>query len=248
MNDLSEPTYRIKLKKGDYEVEVQGDKAWVETKFSELTTTEVVKQLGATQPLTSPKTESSDLPESLAQFLKLKGSPKQHSILVVIFGYWLFHKENQKFFNVKDIAKCYDDTRITESNSSQYMNDAQGKGLFKRLDEKKDNQTAWNITQSGDEFVEKEQWTIIAGEQKPQKQDKRGGLRSSVVSPAIDELMAESFFKDFKSADQVCAELKRKTVPVTDIKTVNEALKRRVPKTLDRIKGEEGKWVYRRKP
>lgn len=155
---MSDITYRLKCKKGDYEVEVQGDKEWVEAKFKELTTTEIVSPPTATQA--SPATmKVSGLPESLAEFLKSKGSPKQHSVLVVIFGYWLFHKENQEFFNLKDIAKCYSDARIPESsNASQYMNDAQGKGLFKRLEEKKDNQTAWTITPSGDDFVEKEQW------------------------------------------------------------------------------------------
>lgn len=246
---LSEPTYRIKLKRADFEVEVQGDKAWVETKFRELMTTEVAKPLAATQVTTPTVTAQPALPESLAEFLKSKGSPKAHSALVVVFGYWLFHKQKQKAFNVKDIAKCYDDARITEStNTSQYMNDAQGKGSFKRLEEKKDNQTAWTITQSGDEFVEQGSASTILIEGKEQKQDRRGGLRSSVVSPAIDELQREDFFKEFKTADEVFAELKRKAVPVTDINTVNEALKRRVPKTLDRIKGEKGKWIYRKKP
>lgn len=158
---LTEPTYRIKLKKGDFEVEIEGDKTWVETKFRELTTAEVVvKPSEATQPPTT-KAKTFSLPQSLAEFLNSKGNPKQHSILVVVFGYWLFHKENQKSFNLKDITKCYDDARIPEStNTSQCMNDAQGKGLLKRVDEKKDNQTTWTITQSGDQFVEKEQWKV----------------------------------------------------------------------------------------
>jgi hypothetical protein len=156
--EKSEKSYRIKYKKGDFEVEVEGDKTWVETKFDELTKPSVVKPSEAIQSSTLMM-ETSGLPQSLAEFLISKGSPKQHSVLVAIFGYWLYHKENQKSFNVKDIGKCYDDTRIAEStNTSQYMNEAQGKGLFKRVDEKKDNQTAWTITPTGDEFVKKEQW------------------------------------------------------------------------------------------
>jgi hypothetical protein len=154
---MSETNYRIKYKKGDFELELQGDKAWVEAKFKELTTTEIVSPPIATQPLTS--TRVSGFPESLAEFLKSQGSPNKHLVLVVIFGYWLFHKEKQKLINVKDIEKCYDDVRITESsNTSKIMNDAQKEGYFKRLEEKKDELTAWTITQSGDDFVEKEQW------------------------------------------------------------------------------------------
>jgi hypothetical protein len=74
----------------------------------------------------------------------------------------------------------------------------------------------------------------------------RGGSRSAVVGPALDELVAEGFFGDFKTLSEVCEELKRKTVP-SNIKTVNSALARRVPKVLDRIKNDQGNWVYRKK-
>jgi hypothetical protein len=151
---MSEPNYRIKYRKGDFELDLQGDKAWVEAKLKELTTTELVKP-----PVIGLPTKVSGLPESLAEFLKSKGSPDEHSVLVVIFGYWLIHKEGYKSFNIKDITKCYDDTRIQESsNTSQYLNEAQGNGFFKRLDEKKDNRVAWTVTPSGDEYVEKERW------------------------------------------------------------------------------------------
>jgi len=153
---MSEANYRIKYKKGDFEVELQGDKAWVETKFQELTKTEVIVE----QPAVAKPTEKPlCLPVSLAEFVNSKGSPDQHNVLMAIFGYWLIHKESLKSFNIKDIKKCYDDTRIQEStNTSKYLNDAQANGYFKRLDEKKDNLMAWTITPTGDEYVEKEQW------------------------------------------------------------------------------------------
>lgn len=151
---MSEANYRIKYKIGDFELEVQGDKAWVEAKFKELMETRVIQQ-----PLVVSPKEKFGLPLSLAEFIKSKGSPDQHNVLVVIFGYWLIHKENMKSFNSKDMKKCYDDTRIPEStNTSQYLNIAQGSGYFKRLDEEKDGLTAWTITPTGDEYVEKEQW------------------------------------------------------------------------------------------
>ena len=154
---MSETNYKIKCKKGDFELEVQGDKAWVEAKFKELSESEVIQEPTKISSVAQP----SGLPVSLAEFVKSKGSPRQHGALVVIFGYWLFHKENFKYFSSKDIKKCYDDTRIPEStNTSQYLNDAQGNGYFKRLDEEKDGLTAWTITPTGDEYVEKEQWKI----------------------------------------------------------------------------------------
>jgi len=122
------------------------------------------KLQGSMQPsdVVQSTTNASLLPESLAEFVKLKGSPTKHSVLAVIFGYWLFHKKNHNSFNVKDIEKCYDDSRIPESsNTSQYLNDAQSEGYFNRLDEKKDDLVAWTITQSGDLFVEQERWKTV---------------------------------------------------------------------------------------
>jgi len=73
----------------------------------------------------------------------------------------------------------------------------------------------------------------------------QGGHRSAVISPAVDELIKDHFLDTFKTGKQISEELKRRTIPVADIDAVNEALKRRVPKTLDRIKDENRKWVYR---
>jgi hypothetical protein len=80
-----------------------------------------------------------------------------------------------------------------------------------------------------------------------EKQEKRGGARTGVISPAIDDLIKEGFLGDFKNASQVHEELRRKNVPVSDVTPVIVALNRRVPKTLDRIKDEQGRWVYRKK-
>ena len=156
---MSETNYRIRYRNGDFEVEVQGDKTWVEAKFKELTT-----------PVTSPKVktivkptaEIEEFPESLAEFLNQLGNPSVHSTLVVIFGYWLIHKERFQSFNTKDIRKCYDKTRIAPSaNTSQYLNEAQGYGYFKRLDEKKDNLVAWTITPTGDKFTKEQLWKTL---------------------------------------------------------------------------------------
>jgi hypothetical protein len=80
-----------------------------------------------------------------------------------------------------------------------------------------------------------------------ERQERRGGARSAVVSPAIDELVKEGFLDAFKNVNQVYDELKRKVIPVSSVDTVVNALNRRVPETLDRIKDDQGRWVYRKK-
>jgi hypothetical protein len=77
------------------------------------------------------------------------------------------------------------------------------------------------------------------------KEDKRGGARSRVISPALDKLIEDGFLDDFKDVSQTLAKL-QEVVPA-DYNAVNEALKRRVGKTLDSITGNEGKQVFRKK-
>lgn len=117
-------------------------------------------QVGVQPSQEVPSTAKSlSLPDSLAEFIKSKGNPTKHSVLVVVFGYWLFNKKNQRSFNVKDIKGCYNDAGIPESwNTSQFLNLAQSKGYFKRLDERKDDRLSWTIAQSGEKFVEEERW------------------------------------------------------------------------------------------
>lgn len=152
---MSETNYRIKYRKGDFEVDVQGDKDWVEAKFKELTTKEITI-VGAKVPkIEGAKIEEVALPSSLAEFIRQKGSPSRHSDLVTIFGYWLFHKRGIRVFNRIDIETCYSDARIPEStNTAQIINGAQGMGYFRREEERKENLIAWTITPTGEKHVE----------------------------------------------------------------------------------------------
>jgi predicted AlkP superfamily phosphohydrolase/phosphomutase len=75
------------------------------------------------------------------------------------------------------------------------------------------------------------------------KMDRRGGVRSNVVSKAVDKLIEEHWIKSKKIPD-IVVELQRRAVPGVVEKTVRNALNRRVGKTLDRIKDNDGQWVY----
>lgn len=91
---------------------------------------------------------------------------------------------------------------------------------------------------------EKEKVKEKVPEEKP---DKRGGLRTAVVSKEIDKLTEEGWLDDFKKIEEVMAELEKRAVRGAYRNAVNEALKRRVGKTLERVKDTDGKWVYRKK-
>jgi hypothetical protein len=146
VNDIP---YRIKLKKGDFELEVQGDKLWVESKFKQLTTEEI-SILGAREAM--PR----GMPETLGEFLDQKGNPQKHTDVVAVFAYWLFKVEKMESLNVKDIVECYNKTRKEKpSNPNQIINTNVASHLFAEATEKKDGYKAWVITRTGEEYVEK---------------------------------------------------------------------------------------------
>ena len=148
--NMGETNYRIKYRKGDFEVEVQGDKAWVEKKFNELTEGKVV----APEEKITPEVKV--LPTSLVEFIKAKGNPSRHTDIAIVFSYWLQKKEKMSSYNVDDIEKRYIEARITKpKNIGDVMNRVQGKGYIMPASKKKDEKKAWVITRTGEEYVEK---------------------------------------------------------------------------------------------
>jgi len=155
---LSDANYRIRYKKGDFEVEVQGDKAWVEVKFEELKK-DVPPKMSPNSASNSqtPTLTTSDgtLTGSIVEFIKIKGNPARDTDRAVLFAYWLFKKENMSSFNAADINNCYDQARIPKStNISSIMNQIQSQGFVATVKEKKDGKKAWVITTTGEAFVE----------------------------------------------------------------------------------------------
>jgi len=147
---MDETTYKIKVRKGDFEVEVQGDKDWVESKYKELTTVEVVIPAKETEIVLTT------MPETLGEFLDEKGNPSKHTDAMVVFAYWLFKREQMESFNVKDITRCYDQTRKAKpSNPNQIINQNVSRHIFAEASAEKDGLKAWVITRTGEEYVER---------------------------------------------------------------------------------------------
>lgn len=159
VDGMSDTNYRIRYKKGDFEIEVQGERAWVEGKFEELK-----KDIPPKVPLPSPSgCQAPDPPTmgdatlsgSLVEFIKAKGDPNKHTDRMVLFAYWLFKKENMSSYNITDIINCYDETRIPKpTNPSDTMNQIQGQGFVTTVKEEKDGKKAWIITTTGEKYVE----------------------------------------------------------------------------------------------
>jgi hypothetical protein len=155
---MSDANYRIRYKKGDFEVEVQGDKTWVEGKFEEFRKELPTKAPPPTHSGSQPTTQTAvdtTLPASLAEFIIAKGNPNEHTDIEVLCAYWLLKKENMNSYNATDIKNCYDKARIAKpTNINDIMNTIQSSGHIMEVSEKKDGKKAWVITGTGEKYVE----------------------------------------------------------------------------------------------
>jgi len=151
--DMIESNYVLRYKKGDLEIEVQGDKAFVETKFNELLNIEVELKTKP-QPVEEKSTIKLDKELSLGEFVKQK-NPKSHADKILVFGYYLENIKGYESFNIDDIEECYQDVRMPKTkNFSPYITQLIREGKIMDSKNKKDNKKAWLLTNDGMEYVE----------------------------------------------------------------------------------------------
>lgn len=147
-----ESHYVMRYKKGDFEIEVHGDKEFVEQKFKELLELKMATK-EEIAPITKPIGEGKK--SALTEFLVSKGADITHGDRILIFGYYLDKFENQQIFNIKDISDCYRKTRTQPTkNFSQYIAGLVRQGYLMDAPQKKDGNKAWQLTTKGMEYVE----------------------------------------------------------------------------------------------
>ena len=123
---MNEQNYRIRIKRGEVEIEVEGDKEFVEKHIEEFKKEmpKIAKELPPKEKTVIPETQKEKVELeglSLAEFYKQK-KPKDHNETVVVFAYWLTVKENKEEFRPKDIEECYSETGIKKlTNIPQTM-------------------------------------------------------------------------------------------------------------------------------
>lgn len=153
-------TYRIWIKKGDIEIEVEGDKDFVEKHIKEFkgelqkVTEKALPEEKSVSQVTEKKEEIKLENLSLAEFYKMK-QPKDHNETVVVFSYWLMIKEGKEEIRPKDIGECYSKIgirkptniphtmKILASGRKAYLSKTEKRGIYK-------------IGMYGKELVEKE--------------------------------------------------------------------------------------------
>jgi len=153
---MTEKNYRIRIKKGEFEIEVEGDKEFVEKHIEEFKQEmqKAVKEMPPEEKAIIAKEKIELEGISLAEFYKQK-QPKGHNETVVVFAYWLTKRKKQQEFAPKDIVSCYNEIGIAKpANIWQFMKTLAGgrKAHLIRGDKK----GIYKLSMTGDEFVEKE--------------------------------------------------------------------------------------------
>lgn len=112
--------YRIRFNPTSGEIEVQGDKEFVEKKFQKLL--EFKKGEKTTLPhatretTTFQPTSSTARPLTLNEFIR-DVNIKSHPQRILLYAYWLEHYKylNDPRWTLKDLVDCYNQTRVNKS-------------------------------------------------------------------------------------------------------------------------------------
>jgi len=150
---LTERNYKIKIREGNHEFEIEGDKDFVENYYIKIK--KDFFKSGDIEHRVINK-EASDLSLqnlSLIEFYKQK-QPQNHNEIILVVADWLLNNENIEDFQPSmDILKQYDYIKLKKpSNIHQHISDLKDNGLIMPGE----MSNSYKLTLKGIEFVENE--------------------------------------------------------------------------------------------
>ena len=155
---MTDVPYKMKVKIGENEIELVGDKKWVEEKLSEFKELIISQQLSEVRQKPIPASpvqnvSSTKMPETISQFYREKGEPRNHVDKVMLWAFWLTKVEQMDTYNITDILRCYDDARVKQPrNINDIMNKVNSDFLHIAPD--KDSKKARRISSEGEGYIE----------------------------------------------------------------------------------------------
>lgn len=160
---MANATYRIKIVRGDFHLEVDGDKKFVLemiSRFDKLPTnladnSQIAHRAGKerapeSRTLTSAKGISPG--EFVRQF-----QFKKHTDLVLAFGYYLEKSSGLTSFSAADINNCYYEAKMESSNTSQMIVQNIKRGFMMQAKNKgqEGGRKLFTLTQTGEDHLQK---------------------------------------------------------------------------------------------
>ncbi len=133
---------RIRFRQSDLEIEIEGDREFVETHFNKFL------QRFQLSPFEGVETKDKILNRLLEQ-----KQPSSHSEKVLLFAYYLEKYKKLKAFTAEEIGRCYQETRIPQPRN---INDLIRKlpGEYVMEVGRKERKKAWRLTREGISYVE----------------------------------------------------------------------------------------------
>lgn len=147
--------YKVRLHRGDIEIEVQGDKEYVDKKFQELFESQIqikTVQHGAVKE--KAISTGGSKPLSLREFVE-QFNTKAHMDYILIIAYYLEKYRSQDSLTVTDIKKCYGEMREKLTNAGPFVLQNVKKGFLMEAPAKEGQKKAtYSLTRKGIQFIE----------------------------------------------------------------------------------------------
>jgi len=153
-------THRIRIVKPDFELEAEGDKAFVVEMINRFEGGAAVRRTSKKDDekhslAHAPKAIAGAKPVSVGEFVRQVGT-KKHTETILAFGYYLEKYGGVAEFTAADINTCYYDAKMESSNTSQMIiNNIRTRRMMESKKKKGEKgRKAYVLTRTGVEFVE----------------------------------------------------------------------------------------------
>lgn len=152
-----EKNYRIKIVRGNSEIEIEGDKEFVLEMLgryeAKLSSSPSQESGGKVQSVSETITPDSIKGISVGEFIRKIGF-KKHVDFVLAFGYFLEKNQGISDFSVADISTCYYDAKLESSNTSHMiiLNIKRG-FMMEAKQEKGEGKKKYRLTGSGETHI-----------------------------------------------------------------------------------------------
>jgi len=153
---MKETNYKLRFAKNGVEIEVTGDKNFVETHFNDLLNDNLSKLTKDRTGQPAPGNSSADSKFALRDFVEEKQPKDSATELMPVLVYYAKHHEGLKQFNKNDVRNLYRRYDIHKQPQSVYqaiLDTSRNKGYFESVPKAKG---FFKLTESGEYFVEAE--------------------------------------------------------------------------------------------
>jgi hypothetical protein len=196
---MSSSPHRLKIKCGDFELELEGDREYVENQSKDIPT--ILSMLPTIQPIRKSTEATTLLPVargatiledaksvSIGEFLALKKFSSDVDIVLGV-GYYLENYLNMEAYNSDDIKnQCRNGKCTPPKNISKGFTGNINKGFMMQAVEKKDGQLAYQVTNLGIEYVQNYESSVKKARKQKRAPTKSDDTDLKILDIPIDEL------------------------------------------------------------